>query len=106
MASRGMPPLTMSCPRLAADDLVQTFDEPIRFFRRNTADLSSEPLDRQRADLADLCPGAFREFHAGHLQGQRKTGPLRWAGPGHRNPCPGTVVRWVFANDACRQPPP
>ena len=41
---------------LRVNYLVQTFDDLIKFFRRNGANPLTEPLHRKGSDLADLDP--------------------------------------------------
>jgi hypothetical protein len=44
---------------LAADDLDQTFNDLIEFFRGRRTEFAAQAFGGQRANLADLDPGVF-----------------------------------------------
>ena len=84
---------------LAADDLVQAFDHSIELFRRDARNALPKAMDRQRANLTDLGPGAFWHSGARNLERQRKPGTGCLTRYGDCDDRSGMFVEHVVAQD-------
>lgn len=92
-------PSSIGVGRPLAEDFVESEEHASKLLLGSMRDSPADPVHRERSDLTDLYPGAFRETDGLALEGQGKPGPRLLARHRDGDHGPGSLVEDIVAED-------